>query len=527
VIRSIGRTELRVVIALLVTALLPLLAGMWLADRTISNVSSTAFHPEFEEHLDRSLDLYKDLVASMKNAMRQEGAAIAAGHSLRVAAEQGDKGAITGELDRALALHPTLLSAEVVDAEDEPLARRARKTPLDDTRERPFTVRTPLADGNDDVPHLVAIFAADRRRLDEMEGAQEFAQGYKALARKQRGALLEQPHFYLFALLLGITVLLAATTGVFVVRPQIRRIAALASATRPVAEGDLTVRVDANGRDEIADLARSFNQMLEQLGKSRARIEFLKRVGEWQQMARRLAHEIKNPLTPIQLAVEECHRRYDGSDKGYKRLLQTTVDIVVEEVQSLRRLVNEFAAFARLPQADLRKGDLRDFLVEQQPRLNSEASSKAGDGTFELEVENEEMPVALDRTMFYRVLANLVLNGAEAAAEKRDDKAPKPPRVEVHVRRDLDTCTVDVDDNGPGISEPMRQAIFDPYVTTKKEGTGLGLTIAKKIVIDHGGHIDVDSSPLGGARFRLRLPLWGTSASEAAMIQSERHPVSG
>src|SRR5690606_14161727 len=113
----------------------------------------------------------------------------------------------------------------------------------------------------------------------------------------------------------------------------------------PVAGGDLSVRVDDSGNDEIAALARAFNDMLETMGDSRARIEFLKRVGEWQHMARRLAHEIKNPLTPIQLAVEECHQRYRGDDSDYQKLLDTTRDIVVEEVARLRRLVTEFSAF--------------------------------------------------------------------------------------------------------------------------------------------------------------------------------------
>src|SRR4029079_18424519 len=111
---------------------------------------------------------------------------------------------------------------------------------------------------------------------------------------------------------------------------------------------------------------RAFNRMLGELERSRARIEFLRRIGEWQKMARRLAHEIKNPWRPSQLAVEECHRRYEGDDAEYRRILETTLEVVAEEVGSLRRLVGEFSSFARLPRAELSPGDLGEFLREQR-----------------------------------------------------------------------------------------------------------------------------------------------------------------
>jgi nitrogen fixation/metabolism regulation signal transduction histidine kinase len=309
------------------------------------------------------------------------------------------------------------------------------------------------------------------------------------------------------------------------VRPAIRRINELAAATGPVAEGDLAVRVPEEGADEIADLARAFNHMLEQLGQSRARIEFLKRVGEWQNMARRLAHEIKNPLTPIQLAVEECAGRYDGEDASYRQLLDTTLDIVREEVASLRRLVTEFANFARLPQADLKEGDLGAFLTEQLPRLRKDADVPEAEeaSAVELELEEVAMPVALDRTMFYRVLANLVANGLQAAAESGD----VTPHVQVRARPSGEGWLLEVEDNGPGIDSDLAPNIFDPYVTTKEEGTGLGLTIVKKIVIDHGGQIDVGRGSGGGSIFRIRLPSLGSSASEAALAQSVAAPVGG
>ena len=113
-----------------------------------------------------------------------------------------------------------------------------------------------------------------------------------------------------------------------------------------VAKGDdLSVRVPITGSDELTDLAVTFNRMLEEMSGSRARIEYLQRISAWQEMAQRLAHEIKNPLTPIQLAVQECHRKYDGNDPKYRALLDTTLEVVEEEVGVLRRLVGDFSNF--------------------------------------------------------------------------------------------------------------------------------------------------------------------------------------
>jgi len=121
--------------------------------------------------------------------------------------------------------------------------------------------------------------------------------------------------------------------------------------------------------------------------------------------------------------------------------------------------------------------------------------------------------------MLYRVLSNLVRNAAQATGGVGT--------IVVKAAREGDHCHIDVEDDGPGIDGSQRISIFDPYMTTKQEGTGLGLTICKKVIIDHGGHIDVDESALGGARFRVRLPCLGTSASDAALSRSERAPLSG
>jgi two-component system, NtrC family, nitrogen regulation sensor histidine kinase NtrY len=247
-------------------------------------------------------------------------------------------------------------------------------------------------------------------------------------------------------------------------------------------------------------------------------------------MARRLAHEIKNPLTPIQLAVQEVHRRYSEGNAKYQQLLDTTLEIVEDEVATLRRLVSEFSEFARLPRAELREQDLAAFLRDQHrhlalvddPAVGSlegsefEPAEHSADVTWGerqllhtasgiellLELEVDSAPTRLDRQMFGRALVNLVRNATQALAAQERSRG----RVVLRLSREADQWALDVEDNGPGISEEMQETAFDPYITTKAEGTGLGLAIVKKIVMEHGGSVCAERSPLGGARIRICLP---------------------
>ncbi len=511
--------QTRVVMALLITASLPLLTAMVLANTVIQRASGAAFQEEVGQHLERSLTVYGDLVEAMKTAMRHEGAAIAAHPAVVMGVDaadaRGDTEPLRAALEGIAGAHPNLLTAELLAADGSVALRVERERPLEPAGERPFTVRVPTST-EQPASVLELTFAADKRRIDELESAQRFTRAWRGQADAYGGEAARSGYLAPFAVLFAITLALAVIVGILAVRPVIQRIHHLAEATRPVADGDLSVRVQDDGKDEIAYLAYAFNRMLDQLGRSRARIEFLKRMGEWQQMARRLAHEIKNPLTPILLAVEECHRRYQGDDPAFRKMLDTTKDIVVEEVESLRRLVSEFANFARLPRAALAEGDLGAFLREQQPRLLREELADDEDVELTFEIEEGELPVALDRTMMYRVLSNLVANAIQAAKADHDGA-----RVRVRAVADEDSYILEVEDDGPGVPPQLGVSVFDPYVTTKQDGSGLGLTIVKKIVLDHGGHIDVDTSPLGGARFRVSLPPLGSEESFAALARSE------
>jgi two-component system, NtrC family, nitrogen regulation sensor histidine kinase NtrY len=533
--RLFGRTERRVVLAVLITALIPLVAAILMARAMLARVSATAFQPEFGAHLDRSLEVYADLARAIKQGMRSEADAIAASPALARAARSPDTGALARALEAAFLSHPSLVSLAVEAEDGTSLGKRARERPVDPGAERTLTVQRPLT-GTDEAggsgsPVLVATFATEGARFAELESAQAFAQAYHQLEHHHREEYVDVAYTKAFALLFGVTILAAVGAGLVVARPVARRIGKLAAAMRPVAAGDLTVRVEVEGEDEAADLGRAFNRMLEELDRSRARVEFLRRMSEWQKMARRLAHEIKNPLMPIQLAVQECHRRYADDNAAYRRILQTTLEVVEEEVGTLRRLVGEFASFARLPRAELTEGDLGAFLREQQEHFTAASEGRASQSDEALisrldlrfDVPGEAMPVAMDREMLHRLLTNIVQNAAQALRDARRASADgRLGTVALKVRREGTFYVIDIDDDGPGIAQAVREALFDPYVTTKHDGTGLGLTIVKKIVVDHGGTVEALASPLGGARFEIRLPRADTPEARAAIERAAR-----
>jgi len=307
--------------------------------------------------------------------------------------------------------------------------------------------------------------------------------------------------------------LLAAAVGVLsalgLLRPgRSGSAAALITAAGKVGQGDLGVRVPAGDRDELEALRVAFNEMVAELSLSRARVDYLQRIAGWQELARRLAHEIKNPLTPIQLAVQEATRRYPGDDAAYKRTLDTTREIVEEEVATLRRLVSAFSEFARLPDVKPAPADLAEFVRDM-------ASSRAlldeldPGVTVRFEPGAAEVPVRLDRIMFRRAVENLLRNAVEAMAstggtvwvrvESREVTEPGAAQPSAQ-------AWLVVEDDGPGIPAAQRDKVFDPYFTTKATGTGLGLAIVRKIALDHDGDVGLEDRPGGGTRFVLTLP---------------------
>lgn len=221
------------------------------------------------------------------------------------------------------------------------------------------------------------------------------------------------------------------------------------------------------------------------------------RAQAWTEVARRIAHEIKNPLTPIKLAAERLHRKFSGQiqDPAFKDCIQ----VIVHQVDDMKNLVNEFSQFARLPQAKPSPGSIND-IVQQTMSLFSNAHSHI---QYKLELDPETPVFKFDADQIKRVLTNLVDNAVAACSKVSE------PRIHVKTEFDtqLKTLRITVADNGTGIPVQDRQRIFEPYYSTKEGGTGLGLSIVKRVIEDHSGYIRALPNEPQGTRMIIELPI--------------------
>jgi nitrogen fixation/metabolism regulation signal transduction histidine kinase len=222
----------------------------------------------------------------------------------------------------------------------------------------------------------------------------------------------------------------------------------------------------------------------------------------WGEVARRLAHEIKNPLTPIQLSAERMRRKFLATmNPQDAELLERSTRTIVQQVETMQQMVNAFSEYARAPDMNVTRFNLNQLVSEVADLYRSHATH----AEVKLDLDQKIGLVEADRGRVRQILNNLVTNALEAL----DGVAA--PRLEIGTRleqgADAAYAVVTVCDNGPGFQRELLNRVFDPYVTSKPKGTGLGLAIVKKIVEEHGGRIDADNRPEGGARVRVVLPM--------------------
>jgi two-component system, NtrC family, nitrogen regulation sensor histidine kinase NtrY len=324
-------------------------------------------------------------------------------------------------------------------------------------------------------------------------GSLAFSVSDAPLARLQAGILLALGGSAAFA------VLAAVLLGTFLASRITRPVDALAEGAGRVARGDYDTEVEARASGEVAMLVAAFNAMTREIRASRERIASAERVAAWQEIARRLAHEIKNPLTPIATSIETLRRTWKKQHPDFEEIFAESTGAILEEVEALQRLVGEFSRFARLPQAmpePLSPAEVVDGALALFPEPPSGVR-------LERTVAADLPPVQADRDQLGQVLLNLLTNALQAVEAGggagtiavRAGPGPEP-----------ETVSFEVADDGPGIPEAHMADLFTPYFTTKETGTGLGLAICHRIVVEHGGRIEVDSAPGRGARFSVVLP---------------------
>jgi nitrogen fixation/metabolism regulation signal transduction histidine kinase len=230
----------------------------------------------------------------------------------------------------------------------------------------------------------------------------------------------------------------------------------------------------------------------------------------WGEVARRLAHEIKNPLTPIQLSAERMRRKFLGQMNAQDaQILERATTTIVAQVDAMKQMVNAFSEYARAPDMHFSRFDLNQLITEVADLYRAQASS----ADLKLLLDLQLPPISADRMRIRQILNNLVTNSLEAL-EGRTDACIE---IETHVAEEgpkhIASVAIVVTDNGPGFQRDLIGTVFDPYVTSKPKGTGLGLAIVKKIVEEHGGRIEADNRRSGGARVRILLPLGDSARS--------------
>lgn len=270
-----------------------------------------------------------------------------------------------------------------------------------------------------------------------------------------------------------------------------RPIQGLTAGLTKLAGGDLNARVRERRDDEIGRAIQAFNDMAGKLQESTERLVYLRQVASWQTLGRKMAHEVKNSLTPIRLTVEEMLARYDDADRGF--MAQAT-QIVVDEIETLERRVSAFSQFAAEPPVEPAPMDVNSMLQERIAFLKTAHPEVAYDCRL------EEVPSVLaDQDLIKGILTNLLENAAEAAGQGG--------RILGVTRTAGGRVAIEVHDSGPGLSEQARSSLFQPTISFKKRGMGLGLSIARKSALLSGGDIVVVKGELGGAAFRVLLPV--------------------
>jgi nitrogen fixation/metabolism regulation signal transduction histidine kinase len=292
-------------------------------------------------------------------------------------------------------------------------------------------------------------------------------------------------------------ILLAIAFSLWIAARVSRPIEQLAHAAEEVAGGNWDVRVPPRGRDEVSVLARSFNHMTEQLQSQRDRLVQSERVAAWRELARRLAHELKNPLFPLQLTVENLVRARELPPAEFDEVFRESTATLGTEIANLKTIIGRFSDFSKMPKPELERIDAK-VLVERVRALYETAASRDAKIKIAVDVADAPMPLDADPELLHRALSNLVLNAMDAMPDGgvlTISAQPVNEKVELRVA-----------DTGQGMTPEECERLFTPYYTTKQHGTGLGLAIVQSVVADHAGTIAAESPAGGGATFIITLP---------------------
>jgi two-component system, NtrC family, nitrogen regulation sensor histidine kinase NtrY len=508
--KRLSKFERRIITAILLAAATPFAISAIFVPSITESQFALSLHSRVREELEAHALFFRAFFEAKKAEYSAVAEVIARDPVLLAALKKEDRRLCRDRLAQFLSYHEEIKSFRILEASGSIHSEAVRPPDPSTNNDLPRTVLLPLGLGAD-APHLEIVFLLSNQYQTQRAAAEEVATLYDASIRTARTRSRS-----LFIGYIAVTALFAGAAlivGFLLARRVTKRINALALATERVGRGEFGFNVEVGGNDEITELGDRFNRMIEEIANARDRIVYLEKISGWQDFARRLAHEIKNPLTPIQLAIQELRKRAPTGDPAFKRVVDDAFEVVEEEVGSLTRLVGEFSQFARLPTVVASPVELQEFVNETLQAYNRFSD----EANVYVELPDEPIIVELDRVLMRRVLVNLIGNSIEAARDLRfrqtQNEEPagstELPRIGVFVRQEHAFAILTIEDNGPGIDPTARERVFEPYYTTKASGTGLGLAIVKKIVLEHGATIQAGrSARLGGAAFSLTFPKW-------------------
>ncbi len=303
----------------------------------------------------------------------------------------------------------------------------------------------------------------------------------------------------------GVGTLLALLLAGWATARVTRPVKLLAAGAGEVARGNWQARVEIDSSDEIGELAQAFNRMTGELSDQRERLVQAERVAAWRELARRLAHELKNPLFPLQITVENLERAKREHPGQFEEVFRESTATLLAELANLKAIIGRFSDFAKMPTPQFEPVQLNDLVCAVLKLFDAQLAA-AGNIRPEVHLDSNLPSIEADPEQLKRVLQNLLLNAMDAM--------PNGGTLRLNTRQYNSTVILEVADTGQGLTKEECDRLFTPYYTTKHHGTGLGLAIVQSVVSDHGGTISVDSQPGRGATFRIELPV--TQAARAA-----------
>jgi len=371
-------------------------------------------------------------------------------------------------------------------------------------QEKDAVIHSSSNPADDETVHAIPLTGPDKRLL-----------GVLLVGTSRRDYVELQRHIRSAALFAGAAgIVLAVIFSSWAAARVTRPVARLAEAAKELAAGDWSARVPVTSSDELGALAESFNRMTVELLGQRERLVQAERVAAWRELARRLAHELKNPLFPLQLTVENLVRARAQEPGQFDEVFRESAATLLAEIANLKQIVSRFSEFSRMPQPQFQKTNLNE-IAHKVMRLFQSRFRADGRTQCKLDLAADKPPIAADPDLLYQAISNLAKNALEAM--------PDGGTVTLRTFQDSGRAILEVSDSGIGLTPEECARLFTPYYTSKAQGTGLGLAIAQSIVTDHRGSISVRSESGKGTTFRVELPsnLEKLPAEEAPRASSQ------